>query len=56
MKNILHCVLLKIINGSSFYVDYYSINFPVRKITDSIPRKSNIIEKDFFGTYYSQQV
>ncbi|GAB1257619.1 hypothetical protein NBRC116494_21210 [Aurantivibrio plasticivorans] len=36
LKVIFHRVLLKIISGSSYYIDYYSIGFPIKSLADPI--------------------
>lgn len=36
LKVIFHRVFLKIVNGGDYYIDYYSIGFPVKKLNESI--------------------
>lgn len=36
LKVIFHRVLLKIISGSGYYIDYYSIGFPIKSLADPI--------------------
>ncbi len=45
LKVIFHRILLRIINGSDYYFDYYSIESPIRKITESIPNDARETEQ-----------
>lgn len=37
LKIILHRMVLKITGASNSYFDYYTLNFPIRKLTDPVP-------------------
>jgi hypothetical protein len=37
LKIILHRVLLQIVDGSDYYLDYYSLGNPIRRIRECIP-------------------
>lgn len=39
MRVVFNRILLKLVAGSDFYFDYYSIGFPIRCIEDSIPNE-----------------
>lgn len=36
LKVIFHRVFLKIVNGGDYYIDYYSIGFPIKKLNESV--------------------
>jgi hypothetical protein len=36
LKVIFHRIFLKIVNGGDYYIDYYSINFPIKNLNESI--------------------
>jgi hypothetical protein len=38
LKVLFHRVFLKIVNGNGYYVDYYSIGFPIKNLSESIEK------------------
>jgi hypothetical protein len=37
LKNVLHRIVLTISAASDYYIDYYSLNFPFRKLQEAVP-------------------